>query len=144
MKILLDTSVLVAALIETHPSHQSAFRWLEQINDKTHEGFVSAHSLAELYAILTRLPVKPAISPRESQELIKFSVTNVCQIVALTAQDYDKVIEHLASLGIIGGAVYDSLIMHVASKIEVDAIITLNEKDFQRVYPAFASKVRLP
>ena len=53
-------------------------------------------------------------------------------------------IEHLANLGIIGGAVYDGLIMYAAAKVEVDLIVTLNEKDFRRVYPELATKVVSP
>ena len=144
MKILLDTSVLVAALLETHSFHESAFNWLEKVRDNSHEAVVSAHSLAELYAILTRLPVKPTISPGVAQELIKDSVIDVCKVIHLTPQDYDTVIDRMAELSIIGGAVYDALIMQVASKVAVDAIITLNEKDFRRVHPEFADKVRTP
>ena len=123
MRILLDTSILVAALIETHTFHELAFNWLEKAKDKSYEGVVSAHSLAELYAILTRLPVQPTISPKEAQQLIKASVIDVFEIVPLLPQDYDSVIEHLANLGI---------------------IVTLNEKDFRRVYPELATKVVPP
>lgn len=144
MRVLLDTSTLIAALIETHPFHKPAFKCLEKVGQKNYKGFVSAHSLAELYAILTRLPVKPPILPNEAQELIKDSVISICEIVSLTSDDYNAVIEHLAQLDIIGGAVYDALIMHVASKIQIDSIITLNEKDFKRVYPEFADKVISP
>lgn len=90
------------------------------------------------------MPVTPTISPREAQQLITESVIDICQVVSLTHQDCVSVIDHLANLGIIGGAVYDGLIVHVASKVDVDLIITLNEKDFQRVYPEFADKVVSP
>jgi predicted nucleic acid-binding protein len=63
VKLLLDTSVLVAAMVETHPDHEVALPWLQQIKDGTHEGLLSTHALAELYAVLTRLPVRPKISP---------------------------------------------------------------------------------
>ncbi len=44
MKVLLDTSVLVAALLETHSFHEPAFHWLEKVRDKSHEGVVSAQA----------------------------------------------------------------------------------------------------
>jgi predicted nucleic acid-binding protein len=144
MRVLLDTSILVAALIETHTFHELAFNWLEKAKDKSYEGVISAHSLAELYAILTRLPVQPTISPKEAQQLIKASVIDVFEIVPLLPRDYDSVIEHLANLRIIGGAVYDGLIMYAAFKVDVDLIVTLNEKDFRRVYPELATKVVPP
>ena len=57
MRILFDTSTLVAAVVEGHPAHVAAFPWLQRVKDKAETGIVAAHSLAELYAILTRLPV---------------------------------------------------------------------------------------
>lgn len=59
MKVLLDTSVLVAAMVETHPMHECALHWLQRIKDGGDVGIVAAHSIAELYAILTTLTVQP-------------------------------------------------------------------------------------
>ena len=59
MKILLDTSVLVAAVVESHPAHSQALPWLQRVRNNVDTGLVAAHSLAELYAILTTLPVQP-------------------------------------------------------------------------------------
>ena len=53
MKVLLDTSVLIAAVIAKHYSHANAFLILERVQNQKGEGFVAAHGLAEMYAILT-------------------------------------------------------------------------------------------
>ena len=62
----------------------------------------------------------------------------------LSDQDYIQVIEHLAALGIVGGATYDALILRAAANAKVDLVVTLNEKDFQRVYPNLADKIVAP
>jgi len=59
MKVLLDTSVLVAAMVESHPAHERSLSWLQRIKKGSDTGLVSAHTIAELYAILTTLPMKP-------------------------------------------------------------------------------------
>lgn len=64
MRVLFDTSTLIAAMIEGHPAHSLALPWLQRVKAKTDAGLVAAHTLAELYAILTRLPVNPRISPK--------------------------------------------------------------------------------
>ena len=64
MKILFDTSVLVAAMIEAHPMHEAALPWLQQVSDQSETGLVAAHSIAELYAVLTTLPVRPRFPPQ--------------------------------------------------------------------------------
>lgn len=144
MRILLDTSVLVAALIKTHEAHQRALPWLEHVTRGPDKGFITAHALAELYSILTTLPARPRLSPDQVSQLIQSSVINVFEIVSLTTSDYIELIEHLASLGIIGGATYDAIHLHAAAKSEVDRVVTLNAKDFRRVYPTLAEKIIAP
>lgn len=144
MRILLDTSVLVAAMVEAHPAHEQALPWLLGATNGSHVGLVSAHSLAELYSILTTLPVEPPISPTDALRLIKHNIIGALEIVALSEQDYLEVIEQLAGLGIMGGATYDALIVRSAMKANVEHVVTLNEKDFRRVYPDLADRIVTP
>ncbi len=144
MRILFDTSLLVAAVVEGHPAHALALPWLQRAKDKTDAGVVAAHSLAEMYAILTRLPVRPPIPPDMAREVIQVNVLNTCEVVALSAADYVTLLDHLAGLGIAGGASYDALLLHAAAKAGVDQVITLNAHDFRRVYPALADKIVSP
>lgn len=144
MRVLLDTSVLVAAMVEAHPAHERALPWLQRVEAGIDSGVVAAHSVAELYAVLTTLPIRPRIAPAVARRLIEQNVLTNCEIVALSGADYANVISHLASTGIVGGATYDALILHAATKVEVDRIATLNEGDLRRVYPALSSKVVAP
>jgi len=144
MRILLDTSMLIAAMVEAHPAHAQALPWLQRIRRGTDKGLVAAHSLAEVYAVLTTLPVHPRIPPTVAQQLIRNNVLDVFEVVSLSSDDYAAVIDYLADLGIIGGATYDALILHTAAKADVDQVVTLNEKDFRRVYPALADKIVSP
>jgi predicted nucleic acid-binding protein len=64
--------------------------------------------------------------------------------VSLSETDYVNIIRHLASVGIVGGATYDALIVYVAMKIEIDQVLTLNARDFRRVYPGLANKMVEP
>lgn len=59
MRALLDTSVLVAGMVEVHPHHGERFKWLKKAIEGEIEGVVAAHSLAELYSVLSTLPVHP-------------------------------------------------------------------------------------
>lgn len=144
MRILVDTSTLVAAMMEDHPAHARVLPWLQKIREGTHTGLVAAHSLAELYAILTSLPIQPRISPAVAQQLIRRNVLDLFEVVALSDSDYITVLDHLTDLGIVGGATYDALILQAAAKANVDQVITLNEKDFRRVYPDLADRIISP
>jgi predicted nucleic acid-binding protein len=131
-------------MIEAHPHHARALPWVQRIKVRADIGVVAAHSLAEVYAILTRLPVQPRIGPPVAQRLIKQNITDVCEIVALTEGEYQELIDHLASHNVQGGATYDALILHTAAKAAIDHIVTFNIDDFRRVYPALAAKLIEP
>ena len=63
MKVLLDTSVLVSAMLPDHVHHAHSQPWLERAKAGAFEAVISGHSLAELYSVLTRLPRTPRIGP---------------------------------------------------------------------------------
>jgi len=144
MRVLLDTSVLVAAMVESHPSHSMALPWLQRAKNREIEGAVAAHSLAELYAVLTSLPVQPRISPGSAWRLIRENILSDFVIVALSKADYRTVLQSLSENQISGGATYDALIAHASVKAKVDRLITLNPDDFRRVRSEIASRVFSP
>jgi len=144
LKALIDTSVLVAGIIRTHTDHQRALPVMKQIRHGQLDAVISAHSLAECYAVITRMPPPPRLSPPQTWQLIQRDVLSLMTVFALTANDYRDLIEHLAQNNIAGGVTYDAVIAWAAVKTQVDQIITLNAKDFRRVVPALAAKVVIP
>lgn len=107
-------------------------------------GVIAAHSLVEVYAILTRLPLQPRISPRLAQQLIQQNILDVCEIVTLGQGEYQTLIDHLVVNNIQGGTTYDALILHTIAHAAIDQIITFNLNDFRRVYPSLATKLVEP
>jgi predicted nucleic acid-binding protein len=67
MKALLDTSTLIAAMLPDHVHHAHALAWLSRAKSGAFEFVGSAHSLAEIYAVLTRLPRTPPIGPTDNR-----------------------------------------------------------------------------
>ena len=53
LKILFDSSVLICDMVEAHPKHNPALSWLKRAKDKEFRFLVSAHSLLEIYSVLT-------------------------------------------------------------------------------------------
>lgn len=88
MRYLLDTSVLVAAIVEAHPAHAQALPRLQKVKSGVDDGVIAAHSLAELYAILTTLLIQPRISPSTAQQLIHHNVLDTFEVVFLSDEDY--------------------------------------------------------
>jgi predicted nucleic acid-binding protein len=87
VRTLFDTSVLIAALIEQHPKHKRAMPWLSKAKADKFEFIVASHSLAEMYAVLTTLPLKPRISTSIAWRLISENIESKAKIVSLSPQD---------------------------------------------------------
>ena len=132
--VLFDTSVLVAALVNVHSRHDEALAYLNRALDSEIACYVSTHSLAELYAVLTRLPVRPRITPDTARQLIQDNVLSMTQIVDLDRSDYETVIEHMTTLNLTGGAIYDALHVRAAEKARIDRLLTM-DRDFRRMPP---------
>jgi predicted nucleic acid-binding protein len=143
MTVLLDTSFMVALLNEEHVAHHRVLPWQQQIVRGELRGILAAHSLAETYAVLTRLPLKPPIPPDLAWQAIERNLS-VLQVIALTPDEYRSVLGELASQGIAGGPTYDALIAAVARKSSVDLLLTLNPAHFRRVAPDLADRIQEP
>jgi predicted nucleic acid-binding protein len=143
MKILYDTSVLVAALLAEHSSHPVAFPFLKKARAGDVQGYLSTHSLAELYSVMTRLPEPLRVSPNEAQNVIS-DLLEYVEAIPLLAEDYQAVISQMVALKLSGGGIFDALIAQAAVRAGVDQLITLNPKDFIRLGEAIALLVQVP
>jgi hypothetical protein len=98
---------------------------------------------AELYAILTRLPRSPRISPTVAQRLINENLQRF-EKVFLGAEDYEATITRMVGLNLPGGGIYDALIAQAVLKSNVDKLLTLNPNHFVRLGEDIASLVQTP
>ena len=143
-QVFFDTSVLVAAMVAAHPMHDRAFFWLKKTKAKEIGFVVCTHTLAELYAVLTRLPVRPKISPGTAARLIRENVEAIATIVALSSADYRSVIKDLSERGIAGGTIYDALISRAARKSGANLLLTFNPDDFKLIWPNGIELIHVP
>jgi len=144
MKVFLDTNVLVAACIEDHEYHNQALPLVQSVHDMRNQGFVSAHSLLEMYAILTRLPRSHRILPVQAEILVRENVVNRFTVVALTAREYAALLKRLGGAQIIGGQAYDALHLESAKKSGADRIYTFNVSHFAALAPQLSSRITAP
>ncbi len=144
MRILFDTSVLIAGFVASHPRHHTALSWLQRAKNKEFTFIVSGHSLAECFAVLTRLPLSPRISPDTASYLLRENIEKLAEISSLSTRDYLLVIKHMTELGLSGGLIYDAITVQSAKKAKANKIITFNTKDFIRLCPENPSWILNP
>ena len=93
-------------------------------------------ALVEAYAVLTRLPAPHRLSPADALQLLQASLHEVSDLVGLAEQDAWLFITGLAGQQIAGRATNDCQIIACAVRAGADRILSLNERDFERLKPA--------
>jgi len=135
LRILFDSSVLVAGMVGRHPAHEACWLYLEKALDREFEMLVLTPTLAETHAALTSLPLSPRITPALAARLIKENVESVAQIVPVTAEDYRAAALTVAELDAPGRAIHRSVFIACAERIPADRLVTLHPHDYLRLWP---------
>lgn len=141
MKRFFDTTVLVAAVLEEHQNHPASFRAFSTATRTN--SFCAAHSVAEMYATLTRMPGKQRLTA--DQALLALSAVEArLTIVPLDSNEYFAAIRKFAAIGVAGGTIYDGLIATCALKSKADVVYTWNLAHFLLLGSEVAQKLRTP
>ncbi len=145
MNIFFDTTVLVAASSKSHPHHAQAFPALQRVAAGRDTGFISAHSIAEVYSALTRLPVEPRIHPVEAARIVTENLLPHFEVVPVEKADYLAALNTVKDGGWPGAKIYDALLLSCAAKCEVSRVYTFNLGDFKLLAPKnLQSKICAP
>jgi predicted nucleic acid-binding protein len=135
MKICFDTSTLVAALLQQHPHHAIAFPRLQAVKAGTAQGHLTTHGLAELFATLTALPLKPRLLPADVERIILQSILPYFILIPLSADHYRDAMQLTVKQNLASGAIYDALHLIGARSAHCTALYTLNLRHFRSLAP---------
>ena len=141
IKNFLDTSVLIAAFWGDHVNHASSLEIVAGAS-KTNTA-CSAHSVAEVYSVITALPVRPPVSPDQAL-LFLDQLREKVAIITLSLGDYFETVRIAAEHGVTGGQIYDALLLATARKVEARNVYTWNIRHFQRIAPDWQRRIRTP
>ena len=142
MKAFFDSSVLVAAFYGAHVHHEASLAAISTASKKT--AFCAAHTLAEVYSVMTRLPVRPRISPEQGLLFVE-SIRERFSVVALSEKEIYEVIAAAAGHGVGGGKIYDAMILRCAEKSKTEVVYTWNLDDFRQLAgKELTSRLRAP
>lgn len=101
-RFAVDTSVAVAALDGGHAAHAVC---RDVVRGRRPE--LAGHAAFETYSVLTRLPGSLAVDPVDAAALMDWVFPGV---VHLRVEDAEPLRRRLATLGVVGGSVYDALV----------------------------------
>ena len=99
-KRFFDTSVLIAVVLGQHTHHSASLALYRHSEKRT--SVCGAHSLTELYAVLTRLPGKQRMN---TDQVLLFldDLRKRLTVVFLTEEDHYSTLSASAGEGILGG-----------------------------------------
>ena len=121
---------------QSHPHYAQARPALLRVATGQDKGFMGLHSIAEIFAALTRLPVQPRIHPVEAARIVTDNILPYFEVVSLGKEDYLEALNTMESGAWIGGKIYDALLLRCAAKSAVERIYTFNLGDFRKLAPA--------
>jgi predicted nucleic acid-binding protein len=140
LKRFFDSSVLIPVFYADHPQHPSSAKLFLKAGK---DDFCALRTLGEVYATLTRLPLRPRITGPDGMSIVK-QIHERLTLITLSEREYVSALELAASGGIVGAAVYDALIAHCALKAGAEILLTWNVRDFSRLGPTIARLVKTP
>jgi predicted nucleic acid-binding protein len=141
MKAFFDTSLLVPVFYGDHAHHRASLDLFVQFGKES--GCCGAHSLAEVYATLTRMPGRYRVSGEQAM-LFVGSIRERLSIITLDGDDYATSLATSAALGIVGGAIYDALLAGCAIKARAEVIYTWNIRHYAQCGPDMTWRLRTP
>jgi predicted nucleic acid-binding protein len=125
MIVYLDSTVLVAAVVEDEPCHEACLRLLRRKNIPTW-----SHALAEVFSTLTGGRLGTRASPAVASQLISAMAARL-RMVELSANDVLLAIQQADAAGVRSGALYDYLHVCAARKVGATELHSLNTRDFE-------------
>jgi predicted nucleic acid-binding protein len=129
--IFLDTSVLLAGLVDFGPPSAPAQSILHAVAEKALASPGTAwHCCLEFYSVATRLPPEFRLTPEDANELLREEVFGRLIVHDLPPGDRAGFFEAAARERIAGGRIYDAHIADVARAAGAQVIVTDNRRHF--------------
>ena len=129
--VFLDTSVLLAGLIDFGPQSAPAQSLLHAVAEKRVTGAATAwHCCLEFYSVATRLPPEFRVSPADAALLLDSEVFARMTVHDLPASDRLPALRGAARDQIAGGRIYDSHIAEIARAAGAAVVVTDNRRHF--------------
>ncbi len=119
MKLLLDTNVLLDSVLRRQPWAGDAIRLIAEVERGRAAGYLAGHTVTTAHYIIEK------VLGRQGARASVSEILRLFEIVPVEKADF----HHAAALGLRD---YEDAVQAVcALKVDVDFIVTRNEKDFQ-------------
>ena len=131
MSAFLDTSVLLAGLVDFGPQSAPAQTLLHAVAEKRVAAPATAwHCCLEFLSVATRLPPEFRVAPPDALVLLEEEVFSRMAVHDLPAADRMPMLRAAARDAIAGGRIYDAHIAEIARAVGASVVVTDNRRHF--------------
>ena len=131
VSVFLDTSVLLAGLIDLGPQSAPAQSLMHAVAEKRVTSPATAwHCCLEFFSVATRLPPEFRLVPADAVVLLEEEVFGRMTVHDLPSSDRISMLRAAARDAVAGGRVYDSHIAEVARASGAAVVVTDNRRHF--------------
>jgi predicted nucleic acid-binding protein len=131
MTAFLDTSVLLAGLVDFGPQSSPAQLLLHGVAAKATTGAGTAwHCCLEFFSVATRLPPEYRLTPADAMRLLQEEVFARMTVHELPASERVALLQSAVQDAMAGGRIYDAHIAEVARAAGAAVIVTDNRRHF--------------
>ena len=129
--VFLDTSVLLAGLVDFGPQSAPAQKLLHAVAEqKVTAAGTAWHCCLEFFSVATRLPPEYRLTPADAHRLLAEEVFARMTVHDLPADDRQPMLRAVVHDGTVGGRIYDSHIAEVARAAGARVVVTDNRRHF--------------
>jgi len=131
MSVFLDTSVLLAGLVDFGPQSAPAQSLLHAVSEKRVDAPATAwHCCLEFFSVATRLPPEFRVAPGDAVTLLREEVFSRIAVHDLPVADRAPLLLAAARDQIAGGRIYDAHIAEIARATGAHVVVTDNRRHF--------------
>ncbi len=129
--VFLDTSVLLAGIVELGPQSRAAHKVLDALTaGRLPEPLTAWHCVLEFYSVATRLPEDLRLSPEQAGRLVGEEILSRLRIKALPSTARRRLLDTAVREGVSGGRIYDAHISEIAHSARARLLVTDNPRHF--------------
>lgn len=139
MSRLIDSSILIAALLPSEAYHRESLKQIELSDTCIH-----VHTINEAFSILTGGRLGFRIDADTAAKLIRDRVSGRLEMIVLEGDEILTSLSEARRRGVRGGAIYDFMHLFAARKAGAQAMVTLNITDFAAIAREGDPEVKLP
>ena len=131
VSVFLDTSVLLAGLVDFGPQSAPAQSLMHAVAEKRLDGAATAwHCCLEFFSVATRLPPEFRLSAQDAALLLEGEVFTRMTIHDLPDHSRLPMLQAAGRDGVAGGRIYDAHIAEVARAAGARVVVTDNRRHF--------------